>query len=200
MNAQDTPGQSASVNMGKWISQAWDLIFGDLGTFLLLSIIYLAVTIVSSSTVIGGIILIGPLTVGFFYILLQKLGGKPYEIGDIGKGFNYFAAAVISNILISLLIALGLIFCIIPGFIITALYIFTPLFIVDRNMDFWQAMEASRKLVGKHIFEMTIFVLLLCIILIGGLLVCGVGVIIALPLCFAAISLAYADLAGPISE
>jgi len=185
-----------SVNMGRWISQGWDLIFSDIGPVLLLTLIYLVVLVAASSTIVGWFIVTGPLTVGFFYVIFEKRRGNPIKIGDIGAGFNLFVAAALSNILISILVSIGLAVCIIPGILLAALYLFTPAFIADQKLDFWEAMEASRKLVMPHIFEMSIFVLLLALINLVGLLLCGVGIFISIPLSFAAVAVAYDDLVG----
>ncbi len=184
------------VNMGKWISQGWDLIFSDIGFYLMLGIIYLAVVIVASGTGIGGFIVDGPLRVGLFYVLFQRMRGLPATIGDIGKGFNFLIAAVIANILIDVFVLVGFVFFIIPGIILTALYLFTFAFIVEKNLDFWAAMEASRKVIKNHLFEMSTFVILLTIIMLIGILACLVGVLVTTPLCFAAIAFAYKDLVG----
>ena len=199
VNQTQTPA-SKSINMGGWISQAWNMVFSEFGPILLLSIIYLVALTVASSTVIGTFVLGGPLTVGFFYALFRKIKGQPVQVGDIGKGFNFFVASLLSYILISFFTSIGFLLCIIPGFIVTALYIFTPAFIADKNMDFWEAMEASRKLVSQHLFEMVIFTLVLILISIAGILLCGIGLFITTPLCFAAIVIAYNELVGIETE
>ena len=196
VTVQDQQQGNKNVNMGKWLSEGWRLIFEDIGLYLLVALVYILIIAILSGTAIGQFIVLGPLTVGFFYILYRKLHGKETQLGDLGKGFNFFAAAVISNILISIFVAIGFALCIIPGFVVLALYMFTPLYIFDKKLDFWQAMEASRKLVAKHVFEMSIFVLLLSIISIAGALACVVGLLITTPLCYAAIAYAYKDLVG----
>ncbi len=186
----------AQVNMGKWLSNAWDLIFNDLGFFLLITIIYIAIISVASSTIIGEFIVVGPMTVGYFYIIFQKMRGKEVQLGDLSKGFNFFAAAVLSNILITIFVTVGFLFLILPGIVVMALYLFAPAFILEHNMDFWQAMEASRKVATNHLFELSVFVFLLGLILTLGVLACLVGLLIATPLCLAAIAFAYDDLVG----
>ena len=190
--------KEAQVNMGKWLSEAWNLVNQDFGFYILTALIYIGVIAILSSTVIGEFIVIGPLTVGYFYILIRKIRKQETQIGDLSKGFSYFAAAVISNILIILFSAIGFSLCIIPGIVVSALYMFTPIFIFEKNMDFWQAMEASRKLATKHIFELSVFALLLSLITIVGVLACLVGLLITIPLCFAAIAFAYNDLAESV--
>jgi len=63
-------------------------------------------------------------------------------------------------------------------------------------LDFWPAMQASHELVKKDYFGFTLFLVTLILINIGGLLVCFVGLLITIPLSFAAITAAYRDLVG----
>lgn len=184
------------INIGNWISRAWDMVTADLGAFLILGLIYVAIIAVTSSTVIGELFVIGPLTVGFFYVVFQKIRGAEINVGDIAKGFNFFIAAVLANILVGIFTAIGFVLCIIPGFIITALYVFTMPFILEKNYDFWQAMEASRKAVTPHLFEMIIFIILLALINLVGAIICGIGLIFTVPLTLAATAIAYQDLIG----
>ncbi|NOY58295.1 MAG: hypothetical protein GXO75_05075 [Calditrichaeota bacterium] len=191
---------NAQVNMGNWISRGWDMTFSDIGPIILISLIYLVVIAVASSTLIGEFVVIGPLNVGFFIIFFKKIRGGKIDIGDIGKGFSFFVAAALSYIIVGFFISIGFIFCIIPGIVISALYIFTPAIIAEKNLDFWQAMEASRKIVTSHLFEMSIFVIVLGFINLLGVLLCGIGVLISIPLTFAAMAAAYDDLVGIENE
>ncbi len=196
----NTAVASKQVNIGSWISRGWDIVTADMGSFLLLGLIYIVILTVASSTVIGEWLVIGPLQVGIFYIIFEKMRGKPINIGDIAKGFNFFIAAVLSNILISIFSAIGFLLCIIPGLIIMALYIFAPPLIVEKNLDFWAAMEESRKVAKEHLFELTLFLFILALINLVGVLVCGIGIIFTLPLSFAAIAVGYDELIGVEKE
>jgi len=184
------------LNLGSWISRGWDMITADMGPFLLLGLIYIAIIAVASGTVIGELLVIGPLQVGFFIIIFGKMRGNPINIGDIAKGFNFFVAAVLSNILIGVFSAVGFLLCIIPGIIVASLYIFTPAIIAEKNLDFWEAMEESRKLAKDHLFEMILFVIILAVINLIGFLLCGIGVIFTMPLTFAATAIGYDEMVG----
>ncbi len=188
--------QIGEINMSRWISNGWDLIMKNFGGFLLLSFVYAVLLGAAFSTWVIGLILAGPLTAGFFYIIFRLIRGKDFYIGDIAKGFEVWIAAALADILISTFSALGFIFLIVPGIIISALYMFAIPLIIEKKMDFWQAMETSRKVVSRNLFELSIFMLLLYIILFLGFLLLGVGLLVALPLVFAAIAYAYVDLIG----
>ena len=192
--------KSAQANVGSWIGRAWQIVMADLTGFMLLGLIYLAIVAVASSTVIGAFLVTGPLSVGFFLIIFNKMRGKPINIGDIAKGFDFFLPAVLSGLLISTFTSIGFVFCIVPGFIVAALYLLTPAFILEKKLDFWQAMEASRRTASGHIFELVVFVLLLGVINLLGVLACVVGLLVTVPLSFVAVALAYDDLVGMNQE
>ena len=194
--AQENIEQAKQINIGTWISKAWDMVTADLANFLILGLIFAVIVGVASTTAIGQFLVIGPLSVGFYLIIFNRMRGQEINIGDIAKGFNFFVPAVLANILISAFVAVGLALCIIPGLLIAALYLFTYAFILEKNLDFWEAMEASRKVIKDHLFEMTIFVLLLALINFVGILLCAVGVVFTIPLTAAATAIAYDDLVG----
>jgi uncharacterized membrane protein len=196
LDTKPTVSKTGEINISKWIINSWDLVMKDFGNFLLLSFIYIVLLTIAFSTWIIGLILAGPLTAGFFYIILKRIHGKEFYIGDIAKGFEVFVAAVLADILISVFVGIGFTLLIIPGIIISALYMFAFPLIIEKKMDFWQAMETSRKVVTKNIFELSVFMLVLYIFLFIGMLLLLVGFFVALPIVLAAIAYAYCDLIG----
>lgn len=188
--------KTGEINISRWIMNGWDLVMSDFGEFLLLSFIYIVILTVAFSTWIVGLILAGPLTAGFFHIIFNRIRGEDIYIGDIAKGFNVFVAAVLADILISVFVSIGFVLLIIPGIIVSALYMFAFPLIIEKKMDFWQAMEISRKVVTKNIFELSVFMLVLYILLFVGVILLLVGFFVALPIVFAAIAYAYVDLFG----
>jgi uncharacterized membrane protein len=79
---------------------------------------------------------------------------------------------------------------------VAAMYKFTYLFIVDKRMDFWPAMESSRAVVRNDYFGFTMFLLALIGINFLGLLCCIVGLLVTMPLSIAAITVAYREIVG----
>ena len=114
----------------------------------------------------------------------------------MAKGFSVFVPTFLAGILINIFVSVGYFLLIIPGIVISALYMFALPLIIEKNMDFWEAMEASRKLVTRNIFELSIFMLVLLIFGFIGLILLLVGFFVALPIIFAAIAYAYCDLIG----
>ncbi|MDZ7724778.1 MAG: hypothetical protein U5R06_18730 [candidate division KSB1 bacterium] len=161
-----------------------------------MGLIYLVIVIVTSSSLVGEFLFLGPLQVGIFLACFKKMRGETVRIGDIGQGFTFFVAAVLSSILITVFSFIGFLLCIIPGFIIIALYMLTPAFIAEKNLDFWSAMEASRKTVSQYLLEFVLLTLVLLGINLLGALALGVGLVFSIPLSFAIIAAAYDELVG----
>ena len=65
----------------------------------------------------------------------------------------------IPALVIGLFTFAGTLLCIIPGLVVAAMYKFTYLFIVDKRMDFWQAMKASQAVAKNDYFGFTLFLL-----------------------------------------
>ena len=101
-----------------------------------------------------------------------------------------------ASILIGFFTFLGVLAFIIPGLVIAAMYKFTYLFIVDKRMEFWPAMQASHNLVRNDYFGFTMFLILAFLVNVLGFLCFIVGLFVTVPVTFAAITIAYNELVG----
>ena len=88
----------------------------------------------------------------------------------------------------------GFIVVFIPIMFLVVSWIFALPLAIDKGLQFWPAMEASRKLVGRHwwlVFGLLVVIGLLNIV---GFLVCCVGVFITAPIGLGALMYAYETL------
>lgn len=175
---------------GRWIGAGWEMVKADMGTYVLLTLVLVAL----SSMV--PFIIQGPLVVGFHIFCMKKMLNRPAEFADLFKGFNYFIPSLVASLLIALFTSVGFALCIIPGLVVGAMYKFTYLFIVDKRMDFWPAMQASHAVVKNDYFGFTMFLLLIILVDLLGVLCCIVGVLVAIPVGMAAITVAYKEIVG----
>lgn len=86
---------------------------------------------------------------------------------------------------------LGLIVMIAPAIYLSTSWMFSLPLIIDRQMEFWPAMSASRKVVGKHWWLVFGLVVVCGLINIAGFMACGVGIFVALPITLGAVMYAY---------
>lgn len=156
----------------------FQLVFGSI-------VVNIFTAIAASIVVIPAVILFGS---GFISeILSLQNNTDPDDVMAIIT--TVFTGKIILSILLALLIA-GL---------VGVLYIFTPLFIIYRQMGFWEAMEASRKVISKNYFPMLVFLIVLMVLNGLGALFCGVGLLITVPVFFLAVYVAFEDIMGTFS-
>jgi uncharacterized membrane protein len=173
---------------GRWIGEGWALVKADLGNYVVMALLFVLLS--------GVPFIQGALIAGFHIFTMKKLMGRQTELGDLFKGFNFFIPTLVASLLIGLLTFAGTLLCIIPGLVVAAVYKFTYLFIVDKRMDFWPAMQASHAVVKNDYFGFTMFLVLAFLVNLLGVLCCVVGLLVTIPLTFAAITVAYKEIVG----
>ncbi len=183
--AEDSP-----ATPGRWIGLGWDVFREDPGTFVLMTLIALALAIV------GNFIVTGPLLAGMFIAVRRRMLEGRMDLADLFNGFTLFIDAFLIFVISTIFSLIGLAFCVFPVLIVTVLYLFPYLYLVDRQLPFWDAMEASRKLAARHLWDYIFFGILLLLINLLGLMLLGVGVLVTIPVSVAAIAVAYKESVG----
>jgi uncharacterized membrane protein len=184
------PPAGVQAQVGRWIGEGWQLVKADIGTFFLVALVF---------SILNGfvpLILQGPLMVGFHLFCAKKILGRRAEFADLFTGFNFFIPSLVASLIIAVFTFAGTLLCIIPGLVVAAMYKFTYLFIMDKRMDFWPAMQASHAIVKQDYFGFTMFLLALALINLLGALCCIVGVFVSIPVTIAAITYAYQQVVG----
>jgi uncharacterized membrane protein len=184
------PRRDIQSHTGRWIGEAWRIVSADLGTFVLMALVF---SILNAAV---PLILQGPLFVGFYLFCAKKMSGRRAEFADLFTGFNFFIPSLVASLLISLLVSVGFVFCIVPGLVIAAMYQFVYLFILDKRMDFWPAMQASHAVVKNDYFGFTMFLVAMIGVDILGALCLIVGIFVAIPVTVAAVAVAYHEVVG----
>src|SRR5262249_18722745 len=89
---------------------------------------------------------------------------------------------------------IGFIVVLIPAIYLSVSWIFALVLIIDRQMDFWPAMELSRKTVGKHWWSVFALLIVCALVNFAGLLACCVGLLASVPTTLGAMMYAYEDI------
>jgi hypothetical protein len=190
------------VDIGDCFSRSWNLVRDNFwllaGATAIAKVLGYALWFVPAlgipATVLFALVFQG----GLHWLFLKRVRGEPADLGDVFAGFSLaFVPLLLAGIIVHVLVGVGLALCIVPGiYLIVAWRMFVPLLIVDKGLEFWPAMELSRKVVTKHWWQC--FGLFLLAILVGllGLLGCIVGIFFTLPIAVGATVYAYVDIFG----
>ncbi|HEY2930107.1 MAG TPA: hypothetical protein VGK99_00045 [Acidobacteriota bacterium] len=176
------------VSISRWIGDGWNLLLKDIGTFALIGLF--------SFVFLHFPFLAGPIWTAMAYAAVQFLERGRVTLNDYFHGYRYFLPAFLASVVIAIFATIGLIFLIIPGLVILAMYQFTFIFICQNEQDFWEAMRSSRRVVSQDSFGFTMFMLVLVLINVLGALFFYVGLVFTLPLTANALVIAHREIQG----
>jgi hypothetical protein len=132
---------------------------------------------------------------GMHWFILRLSRGEPATVGDVFAGFGpALGPLILVGVVSALLECVGLLLCILPGLYLMVAWHYASILVIDKKVDFWAAMELSRKVVTRHWFAVFGLMLLAVLLWIGGFLLCCIGIFIAGPIASAAIVYGYRDL------
>ena len=193
--------RDVEIDIESAVSRGWALVMANLPVLAGATVLTWAIGVgLGFLPIIGwavGLLLGSVLHAGVLYMFIRRIRGEPVELGDMFAGFNVaLQPLILAGLLVSALTAVGFVLCILPGIYLAVGYIFVLPLVIDKKLDFWPAMEVSRQVVHKHWWSMFLFAIVMLLIVCVGALACGLGLIIAMPVVFAAAMYVYEDLFG----
>lgn len=137
--------------------------------------------------IVGGAtagLLTGPMIVGYMRMIKREDEGTKAEIADVFKGFDDFVPALLAVLVSSIIVGIGFMLCFIPGLLIMALVPTAAYLVAVGEKDGINAIKRAWDAVKANLLGSVFCALVLGIVgSIGGLL-CGIGMIITLPIAF----------------
>ena len=180
----------------EFIGTAWNLVKPH---WLPLGAMFLIMFAIGAVPYLGGCIIFiigGALYIGIYRAILGLIAGRTPEVGAMFQGFDRFGQAFLAALVMGLLIGVGMIFLIVPGIILSIMWMFVYLVMAETNLDFWPAMQKSADLTAGYRWELFCFLLACMVVGILGVLACCVGVLVAYPVIYTATALVYRFLQG----
>lgn len=118
----DTAGPNGDrIDIGRYLNEAWQLFLENpallVGGFAIVFLILL----LSAITVVGPLILVGPLMVGYYAIIHKLRNGQDAEFGELFAGFSDFSRTCIAGLLVVLVFIVGAAIELIAGMILNGL-------------------------------------------------------------------------------
>ena len=131
---------------------------------------------------IAVMLLVPPLVIGFIRFNAKCVRGQPAALGDCFSGFDVFGTSVLSYILLVLLVLVGTVLCILPGFYLAIAYVFVWNLLADRKGSAWECLEMSRQAVTAHWGWALLLMIVASLLAYAGLIACIIGVFVTMPL------------------
>ncbi len=135
---------------------------------------------------------------GLCLLFLKRSRGEPADISVAFSGFTLgLLPLILASVVAHVLTFIGFFLCVLPAvYLLVAWWLFAPLLILDQHLDFWPALECSRRVVTHHWWLCFGLFIVSCLVALVGSLACGVGIFFTLPIAIGATVYAYEDIFG----
>jgi hypothetical protein len=190
--------RNAKLDFGAALSRGLDLLKTDYWTFVGITLLMTLIIGAAGMVPVANLLLLGILTGGLQFYFIRKLRGERPELGDCFAGFSVMTGAlVLAGLVVWVLTAVGFVCLILPGIYLAVAYLFTYVLILDHKLEFWPAMEVSRRVITANWFMMLLLVIVAGILSALGTLALIIGVVFTAPYFYAVFAAAYEQLIGP---
>ncbi len=195
--------RNVTIDIGQCLSRGMTLVSSNLavtiGATWLAILLAVCVHLVPVLGWIAAVVLGPALFGGVQFLMVRRLRGEPVTVGDVFAAFNSSNAILqlmLAGLIAGVFVGIGTMLLVIPGIYLAVAYTFAFPLILDKHLEFWPAMELSRRVVHRHWFSVFFVVLLSAIVAFLGVLAVVIGLLVTVPIAFAAPMCAYEDLFG----
>jgi len=128
-------------------------------------------------------------------VALRVWAGLLGSVVLVGLGWVVARGAVLAVFTLpTVLSLLGVLLILPPAIYLGVSWIFSAPLIIDKGLDFWPAMELSRKVASKQFFGTFALLFLVGLIFLAGFIALCLGVFVSAPVALACIAVAYNEL------
>ncbi len=127
--------------------------------------------------------------------LLDIANGQKVSIGSFFRPRN-IVAVVVAALIVDIVTFFGLLLCILPGLVVMLFAWFSTVAIVDRNLSPIDGIRASIGIVKANFGQVLLAALTFMALLLVGVLLCIVGLLVAIPVAYLFLVYTYRKLSG----
>jgi uncharacterized membrane protein len=137
------------------------------------------------------------MTGGLVTTALKAARGQPTSFADPFSGGRYFGQNLVAAIVVGIVVANGMMLCLVPGIILALGTCFYGMLIVDQNLPGVDAVRRSWDMTKGHKVNLFVFGLLGLCVFAAGALACGIGaILVSVPMGYVAFASVYLRLKG----
>lgn len=137
-----------------------------------------------------------PFMAGLMMIGIRRAAGQPLSFNEIFSHFGRAVPLIITALVMTLLVYLGMLLLLIPGIYLSIAYLLAIPLVVERGLSPWQALETSRKAISQHWFKVFGLFFVLMLIMLLSMIPLGIGLIWTLPLLIVTMGVLYRTIFG----
>jgi uncharacterized membrane protein len=186
------PPSTPSLDIGEVLSETWSILMKDVGLYIGATLVYVAIIVLTCGL---GALVWAPLFAGMVIMAMKSMKGEKPSFDDAFAGFKMFAPLLLLSLVTLIGTTIGFVLCILPGLYLSVAWCFGLPLVIDRKMDFWEALQLSMQTVNQNFFPIFLVVLVLAIInSLGGTVV--LGFLITQPMFIIGLTVTYSKVFG----
>ena len=208
------------LQFGDWLSEAWDRVNGNKRTVWMAMLFYLGLafligmffgvlntppvdvselqppTLVEAIGNLVSALVLMPMAVGLAFLgTALAMGGKPNP-KSLFAWYGHTLKIFLTGLLMNVLIFIGFLLLVLPGIYLAVSYQIALPLMVDKKLGPWEALEASRKIVGHHWFKVLGFDLVALLVIMLSAFLLGIPFIWTVPALVIAFGIMYRNMVG----
>ena len=130
---------------------------------------------------------------GMYRMALKQVRGETISIGELFGASDVFGPMVGVTAITWLATYIGMAFCLVPGLIASGLLSFAPLIVVDQRHGVVKSLRMSRDAAKQDLFNIVLFFFVVGLLAMLGILGCGIGLLVTMPLIPLSMAILYRD-------
>jgi uncharacterized membrane protein len=184
LQAAVSPGVSDYSSSGSGFSYSWSTTSMGLGGILISIVGWFVLLIVGAA-----------IQSGYISGVLDIANGQQVSVGSFFRPRN-IGQVIIAGLIVGVITTIGFFLCIIPGVIASIMLVFTIVALLDRNLSPVDAVKTSFDLSKANFGNVFVTWLAMVATAFVGALLCGVGLIVAVPVASLILVYAWRRLSG----
>jgi hypothetical protein len=181
----------AEFRVWEFIGGAWSLVMPHWLPLAAIFFIQFAIGCVPYLGACAQFIIGGAVAVGIWRAILGMIDGRPPRVGMMFEGFDRFGDGFLAWFVRAVLVFLGFLCLIVPGVILSLMWVFTFPVLAESQVGFWEAMHQSAVLTEGYRWRLFLLALACGLVILLGFIAACIGIFVALPVCVTAFGLAY---------
>jgi uncharacterized membrane protein len=184
LQAAVSPGVSDYSSYGSGFSYSWSTTSMGLGG-ILVSIVGWFVSLIVGAAIQSG----------FLSGVLDIANGQQVSVGSFFKPRN-IGQVIVAGLIVGIITTIGFFLCVIPGLIASMMLIFTVVALLDRNLSAIDAIKTSFDTSKANFGPAFLTWLVAVAVVIAGAVLCGVGLLVAVPVAALFVVFAWRKITG----
>ncbi|RDH78135.1 hypothetical protein DVS77_12360 [Mycolicibacterium moriokaense] len=184
LQAAVSPGVSDYTSSGSGFSYSWSTTSMGIGG-ILISIVGWFVSLIVGAAIQSG----------YISGVLDIANGQQVSVGSFFRPRS-IGQVIVAGLIVGVITTIGLFLCVIPGLLASIMLVFTVVALLDRNLSAVDAVKTSFDVAKANFGNAFLTWLVGLVIVFVGALLCGVGLLVAVPVAALFLVCAWRQISG----